>query len=429
MATTNDATTGTGLFVDTFSGALKDLVPEYARLSSEMPFISKDKMPGNLYHQAVRMGIEHGAHFNTDGSGFGLTDPGPIAAVYQDAQIKGTACLIPTRVAYVAAGRAMQGGKDSYVSTVSPYVEANGLGLGFHAELSTLYGQSGIATVGTIAASGTSGSFIVDAAAWSTALWKTAIGMPIDIVATLSDAAVTNTTATCYVTGVTESSRTVTFSNNSSDAAALDALTTGFVIRRGAYAGSGTWNECAGILKTMSNTGTLHNISATNYPLWKSFGVSASSASLTYGKILQGLSGAAGGGLGERDVVLDCSPATLADLTVDEAARRTYDGSYNQRVAKNGAKSIEYSAQNGMVKVRPHILMWEGIAFARVLEDWKRVGSTDFTYNVPGMPQDQMLLHLNSNAAWEFRSFFDFAPFCEAPARGVYFSAIVNSFS
>lgn len=429
MATTNTMATGTGLFVDTFSGALEDLVPEAAQISSSMPFEEAEKQPGNLYHQAVRLGLEHGAHFDTDGTDFSLSDPGPIAAVYQDAQLKGSAILMPTRVAYVAAQRALKGGKSGYVKSMKPYVEGNALGLGFHQEMSFLYGQVGLANSSAVTASGTSGTFVVDAETWSAALWKTAIGMKADILDSLTGS-VQNSNAAVTITGVTESTRTISFSNAAGDAAALDALTTNAkIVRRGAYAGSGTWNECAGLVKILSNTGTLFNISAATHPLWKSINLSAGSASLTYGKVINGLAQAASNGLGKTNVILECSPATVGDLQVDVAALQRFDSSYSSKVANTGSEELRFFGQNGMVTIRPHIYMWEGIALARPEKDFKKIGSTDITYKVPGMPEEQMILQLSLNAGWEFRSFLDCAPFTPRPGSCVYFNAITNSFS
>lgn len=428
MATTNTQATGTGLFVDKFSGSLEDLVPDAARLASEMPFEVEEKLPGNLYHQAVRLGIEHGAHFNTDGSDFSLSDPGPIAAVYQDAQVRGAACLMPTRVAYVAAQRAMKGGSSSYVKNVKPYVDGNALGIGFHAEISMLYGQYGLCRTSEVASSSTSGSFTVTAATWAPALWKTMIGAKCDVLDTLTGSVI-NTTAAIVISGVTESTRVVSFTNNASDASALDALTTAVIVRRGAYLGSSSWAEPAGLFRCLTNTGTLFNISASDYPLTKPFNQACGSASLTYGKIIQGLTGAQSNGLVDTDVVIDCSPPTLGDLQVDGAALRHLDTSYNTDKFVNGTKGVEFHGQTGKVTVRSHIYMWEGSALCRVLADWKRIGSTDVTYNAPGMPDEQMLLHLGSNAGWEFRSFYDYAPFCSNMGKNVYFDGITNSFT
>jgi hypothetical protein len=52
-----------GLFKETYADKLKDLVPDGVKLLNRIKFNSKDKMPGNLYHQPVILGLEHGVTF------------------------------------------------------------------------------------------------------------------------------------------------------------------------------------------------------------------------------------------------------------------------------------------------------------------------------------------------------------------------------
>lgn len=60
MATANQLSTLNGLFKETYADKLKELIPDGVKLLNKIKFMSKDKQPGNLYHQPVVLGMEHG---------------------------------------------------------------------------------------------------------------------------------------------------------------------------------------------------------------------------------------------------------------------------------------------------------------------------------------------------------------------------------
>lgn len=415
-----------GHFTEAYADAVGILPPSIAKLGTRIPFVQKDKITGNLYHQPVSLSRENGVIFNSDGSAFATTDPGAQPASYADAQIRGTEILVPTQLSYAAAARAM-GGKKQFVNETKFLVKQNSEAMAFNLELGLLYGQTSLAATTEVTGSGTTCTFTVSAATWSPGVWAGSVGRYLDIYATIGSAAATNTNAAVVVVSVAHSTRIVTCSCAAGDAAGLDALTTAVVFRRGAKTGASTYNEAAGIDKIVTNTGTLFNISASSFDLWAGQSYSCGSASLTMQKIQAGLAQAVNFGLDE-DVVLVLSPKTWSDVMSDLSALRMYDSSYVGRGnAKNGATGIEFYAQNGKVEFMPHILCKEGEAFAVPLSLFQRVGSTDVTYRMPGMPSEQLLFQLPSNAGYEFRSYTDQALFCEAPARVVKFTNITNT--
>ena len=58
--TTNVVDSLNGHFKESYSDKIKDLIPEGVKLYNMIPFNSVDKQPGNLYHQPVILGLEHG---------------------------------------------------------------------------------------------------------------------------------------------------------------------------------------------------------------------------------------------------------------------------------------------------------------------------------------------------------------------------------
>ena len=63
MATSNTwgnpaGTVGTlnGFFKETYADKLGELIPDGVKLLNKIKFMSKDKQPGNLYHQPIILG-------------------------------------------------------------------------------------------------------------------------------------------------------------------------------------------------------------------------------------------------------------------------------------------------------------------------------------------------------------------------------------
>ena len=49
-----------GFFKETYADKLAELIPDGVKLLNKIKFMSKDKQPGNLYHQPIILGLEHG---------------------------------------------------------------------------------------------------------------------------------------------------------------------------------------------------------------------------------------------------------------------------------------------------------------------------------------------------------------------------------
>ena len=52
-----------GMFKETYADKVKKLIPDGVKLLNKIKFVSKDKNPGNLFHQPVILGLEHGMTF------------------------------------------------------------------------------------------------------------------------------------------------------------------------------------------------------------------------------------------------------------------------------------------------------------------------------------------------------------------------------
>ncbi len=179
-------------------------------------------------------------------------------------------------------------------------------------------------------------------------------------------------------------------------------------------------------MRIAANTGSLFNINAGTYDLWRGSNVTLTGAP-TMGKFLGGLTDAVGRGLDE-DGYLMVSPATWNDLNSNEAALRVYDSSWKRSEAETGSEGICYYSQNGKVTVKPHLYMFGAEALFYVPGQCERVGAIDATYMQPGRGE-RIFFDIPGYAGYEFRSYTDQAIYCKKPATLVKYSGFTNATS
>jgi hypothetical protein len=414
MATANTfgnpaGTVGTlnGLFKETYADKLQELIPDGVKLLNKIKFMVKGKQPGNLYHQPVILGMEHGVTFaSSDEDAFNLNPP--VAGQIKDAQIKGNPLIMRSLLGYVAASRAAQGGAQSFMDATK-FLVANMLrSMAKKLEIEMLYGQMGYATV----ASNSTTAITITTAEWAPGIWAGAEGMPIEI----RDTTGATSKGEFIVTSVNLDTRVVTVGVSPGTLVAGDVIW-----HKGAYG-----NEFPGIHKILSqSTGSLFNIDVAAYNLWRGNSFSASSAALSFNKLTLAASRAVEKGQDGRLLAL-VNPRAWANMMNDQAALRKYDSSYSAAKAENGSKSILFHSQNGDIEIEPSIYVKEGYAYLLNLEDWSRVGSQDMSFKRPGQ-DSEFFRDLENSAAYELRLYTDQALFCNAPGRQVLITAIVNS--
>ena len=405
----NTVGTLNGLFKETYADKLKELIPDGVKLLNKIKFMSKDKQPGNLYHQPVILGMEHGVTFAaSDEDAFNLQ--APVAGQIKDAQLRGNPLVLRSILGYAAASRAAQGGAKAFMDATK-FLIANMLrSMAKKLEIEMLYGQVGYGTVSTAVAA----VVTVATAEWAPGIWAGAENMPIEI----RDVTGAISRGFFNVKSVDMSARTLTLD---ASAQAAGVIATDIIWHRGAYG-----NEFPGIHRVLSiSTGTLFNIDVGQYNLFRGNTYSASSGALSFSKLNQAIARAVEKGLEGKMLAL-VNPRAWANLLSDQAALRKYDASYSSAKYENGAKSIMFFSQNGELEIEPSIYVKEGYAYLLSLEDWYRVGSTDMTFKRPGQG-DEFFRDLENSAAYELRLYTDQAVFCCAPGRNVLLTDIVNS--
>jgi len=415
MATTNTfgnpaGTVGTlnGMFKETYADKLGELIPDGVKLMNRIKFMSKDKQPGNLYHQPVILGMEHGVTFaSSDEDAFNLNPP--VAGQIKDAQIKGNPVVLRSLLGYVAASRAALGGSKAFMDATK-FLVANMLrSMSKKLEIEMLYGQYGYGTVGS---GGGTATLTITTAEWAPGIWAGSEGMPIEI----RDTTGATVRGQTVVSSVNMANRTVTTQN------IIPGVTTGDVIwHLGAYG-----NEFPGIHQILTQTtGTLFNINVATFNLFQGNSYDAQSGALSFSKLNLAAARAIEKGQDGRVLAL-VNVRGWANMLSDQAALRKYDSSYSSKKAENGSESLVFHSQNGEIEIVPSIYVKEGYAYLLSEEDWFRVGSTDMTFKRPGQGEE-FFRDVENSAAYELRLYSDQAVFCMAPGRNTLMINVVNS--
>lgn len=406
---TPNNTVGTlnGFFKETYADKLELLIPDGVKLLNKIKFMSKDKQPGNLYHQPVILGLEHGVTFaSSDDDAFNLN--APVAGVIKDAQVRGNPVVLRSLLGYAAASRAALGGQKAF-EDATKFLVANMLrSMAKKLEIEMLYGQVGYGVVASI-----SGATVTIATAeWAPGIWAGAEGMPIEI----RDATGAVTRGTATVASVSMKDRTVTLTSAPAGVVATDVI----------WHANAYGNEFPGIHKILTQaSGTLFNINVGQYNLFQGNQYDAGGAALSFTKLNQAVSRAVEKGL-DSSVLALVNPRGWANMLNDQAALRRYDSSYRSERAEMGQKGIIFHSQNGDIEIEPSIYVKEGYAYVLCLEDWMRVGSTDMTFKRPGQGEE-FFRDLENAAAYELRLYSDQAVFCMAPGKNVIVTGVVNS--
>jgi hypothetical protein len=186
----------------------------------------------------------------------------------------------------------------------------------------------------------------------------------------------------------------------------------------------GYQNEMAGIDAIVTNTGSLNNIDAAAYSMWKGSSHSVGAA-ITFAEIMKGMNKPVARGL-MSPVNLYCSIYSWSDMMNDLAALRRY--TEDKGTLELGANELVFQGANGAIKVKPHTMVKGGEAFALCMDHWERVGPTDLTFKLPGT-NENFASEAKDIAGLEFRNMWIQAPFCSHPAKQLKYTGIVNSSS
>lgn len=403
MAANNTAATLNGLFKEVYAEKLENLIPDGVKLLNKIPFAKQSQQTGNLYHQPVVLGQEHGVTFaSSSEDAFALVDP--VAGQIKDASVQGNALVLRSAIGYKAASASM--GSNKAFEQATKFLVGNMLrSVTKKLEIEMLYGQVGYGVVDSVV-----GQVVkIVAAEWAPGIWAGAEQMPVEI----RDVTGATSRGLGVIAAVSFENKTITIDN----AVTAAAVVPGDIIwHKGAYG-----KEFAGLHKIITNTGVLFGIDASQYTLFKGNTYPAGGA-LSFAKVQEAIAKAVEKGL-DNDVIVMVNPLTWADLLTDQAALRMYDSSYSSTKSETGSKELMFHGQNGKVEIIPSIYVKQGYAYVLSTDDMVRIGSSDVTFKRPGR-EGEFFLELPNAAGYELRLYCDQALFCASPAKNVLITGI-----
>jgi hypothetical protein len=407
-----------GLFKIVYPDDYIKTIPSQGLFSKMIPFDRMDKT-GKAYNVQAVLAYSHGFTYNTtSGSAYSLNNQ--IAMSSDEATIAGSEITLRDAISMRAMSQAAGGNRQAFKNATEQVVDNMLDSMTKRLELSMLYGQSGIATADdSTNVSATSTDVLMTAGSYSGGIWA---GMENAEFQFYNGTSTVAAGAVFTCTSINNDSRIVRFTSTATAISQLDTLlnsTNLSVFFRGSYG-----EEMLGIQKIMTQSGSLFGINHSTYALWKANEYSAGSAQLTFSKVLQGAARAYNRGLVGKSVLV-CNPITWQNLSNDLAALRRYDGSYKRTESALGTEAITYFGQTGEISVVGYNLVKPGDAFLLPIDEVKRIGSSDITFNVPGMG-DRIFFVLPDRNGVELRNYCDQAIFINKPATSVYFKDIVN---
>lgn len=411
MATTNTPNSVPGLFKEIYAeSGLVNALPDFAKLQKMVPF-KETEMTGDKYVVGVKLQFEHGFSYGpSSGANTLLTLNAAVAGYIGRAQVEGYQIVLRSRIDYASAFKASQKGKKAFAQAYQALMENMKDSFAKRQELSLLYGQQGLGQV----LSNTAGVLVLTDASFAPGIFSGMKDAVLEAWTTQAAVSVQHN-ADLTIASVNISAKSVTVTGTSAAVVANDHL-----YFKGARTSTG-YNECAGVDKILSNSGTLFNIDASVYELWRSTSYNVGGA-ITISALLQATNQAVNLGLME-DVTVLLSPRRWAELNNNEAALRVYDSSYTSSKAERGTEGIVFHSTNGKIEILAHPFVKEGEGHIIPMSKLKRIGAADISFAAPG--GGDMVVQVADQSAWEIRSFSDQAPFIETPAQCVKLIGIV----
>jgi hypothetical protein len=403
---TNTVSTLDGHFKEVYAAKIKDLVPEGMKMLKLAEFSAAEKLLGNLYHQPIVLGLEHGFTYGgSAGEAFLLNSA--VSSPNRDAQVKGHELVLVSAISVGAASRSISS-KGAFEQETKRLVQNMLKSTQIRMEIQLMYGQVGIGKVESVAGNVIS----IHAHEWAAGIWSGSKNAAIEI---RSQAGVLRGFANIVKPNLTNKSIEVDVipagvSNNADpENAAADVIHF-----------KGSYNkEFAGLHKMIENTGTIFNVDASEFDLFKgnslSMGTNAAAgrAVLTFAKVEESIATSMEKGLTEEDVVCLVNPKVWSALLSEQAAKRQYDSSYGSDKMENGAKSLVFYSQNGKIEIHASLFCKEGYAYVFPPAELERIGSSDITFERPGFP-GKFFKEMESANGYELRCYSDQALFSAA---------------
>lgn len=392
-------------------GELEDAVPSFAKVQKYIKF-RETKRIGDAYHFPVILQRSHGTTFNGAGgvAGTDFTLNAARSLVSKDANVTGTEFVLQEDISYGTLSRARSQGKAAFGRALDAVVLSMRASAACYLEQTLLYGGTDLGANTTTGPAALTMDAIISDATWAPGLWTQMENALIDVYDS-TGATHRNTASTVTVTSVDASAKTLSLTSSSAD---FDDFAGGAMVSGDIFVPKGADGEWFnGLNKIITNTGTLFGISASTYGLWKS-NTYTTTGKLTMATVQAAVTQAVVRGL-QEDVNVYVSTYSWTDMMNDLSALRRYADNTKQEMQQGTNKIVFHGANGGALAVEPHPMVKAGEAFG-IPKGCLRIGSTDFTFKLPG-GNDRFFQNLESKAAVRLRCYWDQAIIAPQPAK------------
>jgi hypothetical protein len=413
-------------------GGIVEPLPEPNTMAEHLPFIPKDKQPGDTYEVNVNLSFEHGVtHDNTRGN---YTYNSARDSVSLPARLRGSSISVIGQIPrdmVEALKTASQ--RNAPMSGMDSKLGLTMMGGNFYREVQLHYGPGpgstalcNIGEVSTIVSGtnlGAGGPIVCDLkrASYSAGLWNE-MGGGNALVDIYESDGLTLVAAEVSVDAVSHANNRLTLSKSGS---AADVDATDLIMPRLSVGLS-----AVGLQGILENTGSLFELSAATYPQWqaKSFAISGA---LNRGDIM-----ALGGVLAQNGLraggKLFCNANTFADLADELSDLQTFD-SPNGRTSDTkefGATTLRFKTPCGVIEVAEDLVMKQSIAM--FIGNYngsrrpcaERVGNRDLTME---QPNGEIVTKLEASSGMQVEAYTNQAPFIKIPYHCAILTGITNT--
>lgn len=414
-----------------------DLLPDDGHLAKAMPFSEKHKV-GENYNESVTLTYETGFTLSDSTEAFEINPA--RAGVVKQAQVTPYISVLPSIVPWGIISRSAGAGAKAFFDATK-YIIKNNLRSHYQLlEALRLYGRSekklgyvSYATATYRGASFTNGTgtltkkdgttiaftngvntsekaILLKPGNFASGLWVGMEGVKVNQIDSTSTIVASGT-----LKGVNSELGYITV-----DFTPIAASST--TSHRLCYDGMEANKDMIGVHNILSNTGTLFNISTSQYSLWQGNVVDVDNKKMSVQVFQDGVAEMVNRGGMEGNLDIYVNPRSWADV-VTETTNVVKEATYRPAKFVDGFEAAEYHSQNGMATFHSHRMVMEGDAFALSKDCWTRSGSAEASFQVPGMNQE-IIFPLQNQAGYAFRSYADQYIFCHKPCDNILFENI-----
>lgn len=404
---------------------IQNAIPESRVILKNVKF-EKSTLVGNKFHTPVILSDECGFTYAANNAGnYALN--GPISLNVPDAQVSPAQITLVSQISFDTLSQSMGSGA-AFQSATKLMTKRMIDSMSKRVELAALYGGSGLGQTALTGSSETDSTHEVIAftsGSWSDGIWAGSVNSTVNFYN--SGALVSSGADSVFsITAVDPVLRTLTVTGTSTGCAALKAVAITTPVTLDIYFNGAKGAEMTGIDQILTNTGTLFNISAATYDLWRSNVVDNQSGKLTFLALQNAVAVAVGRGLdSEVDVLVN--PKVWANLVTSQSGARRLDSSYKKSGIENGAEKLTFYSQNGTMNIVPSLYVKQGDAFILPFEHMLRIGSQDIEFMSQGIGGDEFFQYVPGFNAYELRLWTNQQIFLELPARAVKIKNIALS--